>query len=58
MFLNYKHYFLIVLMAVVNSNYNYIFIDVGAYGKECDLAIFKQTEFRKTLLSNRLNVLG
>ena len=30
MFLNYKHYFSIVLMAVADTNYNYIFIDVGA----------------------------
>ncbi|CAH1972683.1 unnamed protein product [Acanthoscelides obtectus] len=56
MFLNYKHYFSIVLMAVVDSNYNFIFIDVGAYGKECDSAVFKETEFWKSLVNNRLNI--
>ncbi|RVE43807.1 hypothetical protein evm_011544 [Chilo suppressalis] len=39
MFFNYKHYFSIVLMAVVDTNYNFVFIDVGAYGKECDSAV-------------------
>lgn len=34
MFLNYKHYFSIVLMAVADSDYNFIYINVGAYGKE------------------------
>ncbi|KAJ8711924.1 hypothetical protein PYW08_008878 [Mythimna loreyi] len=29
MFLNYKHYFSIVLMAVVDSDYNFIFVDIG-----------------------------
>ncbi|CAH2016190.1 unnamed protein product, partial [Acanthoscelides obtectus] len=55
-FLNYKHYFSIVLMAVEYSNYNFIFIDVGAYGKECDSAVFKETEFWKSLVNNRLNI--
>ncbi|XP_045457226.1 uncharacterized protein LOC123667320 [Melitaea cinxia] len=45
MFFNYKHYLSIVLMAVVDTNYNFVFIDVGAYGKECDSAVFKETEF-------------
>lgn len=56
MFLNYKHYFSIVLIAVTDTNYNYIFIDVGAYGKECDSAVFKQTQFWKNLLNDRLNI--
>lgn len=33
MFFNYKHYFSIVLIALVGTNYNFVFIDVGAYGK-------------------------
>lgn len=56
MFLNYKHYFSIVLMAVVDTNYNYIFIDVGAYGKECDSNVFKETAFWKSLVNKTLNL--
>lgn len=56
MFLNYKHYFSIVLMAVVDANYNFIYIDVGAYGKECDSAVFKETEFWKRIIGDKLNI--
>jgi len=33
MFYNYKKYFSIVLMAVVDAEYSFISIDVGSYGK-------------------------
>lgn len=56
MLLKYKHYFSIVLIAVADINYNYIFIDVGAYGKECDSVVFKQIQFWKNLLNDRLNI--
>lgn len=56
MFLNYKHFFSIVLMAVVDTNYNFIFIDVGAYGKDCDSRIFKETAFWRGLINNTLNL--
>lgn len=56
MFFNYKHYFSIVLMAVVDTNYNFVFIDVGAYGKECDSAVFKETEFWKRIVGDKLNI--
>ncbi|CAH1992755.1 unnamed protein product [Acanthoscelides obtectus] len=56
MFLNYKHYFSIVLMAVVDSDYNFIFVDIGAYGKECDSSVFKETAFWKNLTNNTLNL--
>lgn len=45
MFLNYKHFFSVVLIAVVDSDYNFIFVDIGAYGKECDSSVFKETPF-------------
>lgn len=56
MFLNYKHFFSIVLMAVVDTNYNFIFVDIGAYGKDCDSNVFKETVFWKRLLNNTLNL--
>ncbi|KAL0830012.1 hypothetical protein ABMA28_003470 [Loxostege sticticalis] len=54
MFLNYKYFFFIVLMAVVDFDYNFVFIDVGSYGKDC--AVFKKTQFWKSLIDNTLNI--
>jgi len=45
--LNYKNYFSIVLMAIVDSD-----VDRGAYGKDCDSAVFKETAFWKLLETN------
>lgn len=56
MFLNYKHFFFIVLMAVVDFDYNFVSIDVGSYGKDCDSAVFKKTQFWKSLIDNTLNI--
>jgi hypothetical protein len=47
--LNYKHFFSIVLMVVVDSHYCFIYIDVGAYGKDCDSSVFQRTNFYRML---------
>lgn len=36
LFYNYKHFFSIVLMAVVNGNYEFLYCNVGAEGKTAD----------------------
>jgi len=48
-FYNYKHYFSVQLMAVCDVKYRFLFIDVGAKGKEADSTIFKQSKFYKKL---------
>lgn len=40
LFFNYKDYFSIVLLAMVDANCIFLFVDVGAYGKEGDSSIF------------------
>lgn len=40
LFYNYKEYFSIVLMAMVDANYKFVFIDVGSFGREGDSGIF------------------
>lgn len=52
MYYNYKHFFSLLLMAACDANYNFIYIDVGAYGKSSDSAIFQKTELYKELISN------
>jgi len=54
--LNYKNYFSIVLMAIVDSDYKFIYVDIGVYGKDCDSAVFKETPFWKLLETNKLDI--
>lgn len=55
-FFNYKKFFSIVLMALVDSNLKFIVIDVGAYGKEGDSPIFRESALGKKLYSGSLNL--
>lgn len=56
LFYNYKNYFSIVLLAIVDVNYKFIYIDVGAFGKESDSTIFEKSNFFKKLENNELNI--
>lgn len=56
LFLNYKNFFSIVLMAICDSNYNFIYVDVGSYGKCSDSGIFKNSTFYKKLSEGNLNI--
>ena len=40
-FFNYKSYFSIVLMTLIDSDYNFTSIDVGAYSASSDSNVFK-----------------
>lgn len=54
LFNNYKNYFSIVLLAVFDSNYKFVLVDVGAYGKESDSTIFRNSTLYKILIRNEL----
>lgn len=53
---NYKGYFSLVLLAICDSSYKFVMIDVGAYGRFGDLAIFQNSNFYKKIQENRLNI--
>ncbi|KAF0746351.1 protein ALP1-like [Aphis craccivora] len=55
-FFNYKKYFSIILMGVLDAEYCFTTIDVGAYGKEADSAVFKECPFGRKLYSEELNL--
>lgn len=57
LFYNYKNFFSVVLLAIVDADYNFIFIDVGSYGKESDSSIFRRTMLHDKLENNQLNIL-
>lgn len=53
---NYKNYFSLLLLAICDSNYKFIFVDIGAYGRNSDSTIFEDTELYRRLQSNTLNI--
>ncbi|XP_072400700.1 uncharacterized protein [Diabrotica undecimpunctata] len=40
-YFNYKDYFSSVLLAVADTKYRFVYVDIGSYGKESDSSIFK-----------------
>jgi hypothetical protein len=42
-FYNFKDFFPVVLMAVADTNYRLVYVDIGSYGKDCDSTIFKRS---------------
>lgn len=54
LFFNYKDYFSIVLLAMVDANCKFLFVDIGAYGKEGDSSIFSSSKVGREIYSGRL----
>lgn len=52
MFFNYKEYHSLVLMAVADSKYRFIYVNVGRFGKDFDPSIFKQSYLLQSILTN------
>lgn len=55
-FYNYKGYHSLVLMGVVNGNYEFVYINVGAEGKTADGGCWRQCDFARALEKERLNL--
>ncbi|XP_023312016.1 uncharacterized protein LOC111692317 [Anoplophora glabripennis] len=53
---NYKHSYSIVLMAVVNSNYEFIFVDAGKNGRISDGGVLQYTTFYQYLVEEKLHL--
>ncbi|XP_033122838.1 protein ALP1-like [Anneissia japonica] len=56
LFYNYKGTYSVVLMAVVDPNYNFIFVDVGNYGSSSDGGIFSRMNLKLALESNSIGI--
>lgn len=56
MYFNYKHFHSVVLLAVVDSNYKFMYIDVGSFGKEADSTIYQNSSFYNALETGSLNI--
>ncbi|XP_039951489.1 putative nuclease HARBI1, partial [Bactrocera tryoni] len=55
-YFNYKKFFSIVLMAVVNANYEFLMVDVGKNGRASDAGIFRDSLFLMSLKNNELKI--
>jgi hypothetical protein len=55
-FYNYKGFFSIVLMAVVDADYTFIYVDVGFNGRVSDGGIFARSSLREHLEKSELSV--
>lgn len=56
-FFNYKSNFSIVLFALVDANYNFIFADIGCQGRISDGGVFKASKIHSMLTKNTLGLL-
>ena len=55
-FFCYKKYFSVVLLALVDAEKKFIFVDVGGYGKNSDASIFNSSELGRKLQDGTLNI--
>jgi hypothetical protein len=53
---NYKNFFSVVLLAVVNANYEFTMVDVGINGRVSDGGVLECTDFGKALSNKRLGL--
>ena len=42
LYYNYKGFFSIIMLALVDANYKFMYVDVGAYGADSDAGIFRE----------------
>lgn len=56
LFFNYKHFFSMILMALVDSHCCFTAVDIGAPGKSSDSNVFKNSNFGNKLYCNQLNL--
>jgi hypothetical protein len=55
-YFNYKHSFSIVLMGIVNANYEFLMVNVGANGRVSDGGVFSNTLFCTKLKLKQLSI--
>lgn len=55
-FYNYKGYFSTIMLALVDSNYCFIYLEVGSAGRESDGGIFSRSALKREIEANTLNM--
>ena len=57
-YFNYKHSFSIVLLALVDADYKFIYVDVGSNGRISDGGVFRNSTLFSSVESNSLRIPG
>ncbi|XP_048481249.1 uncharacterized protein LOC125489424 [Plutella xylostella] len=55
-YFNYKKFFSIVLLALVDANYNFMYVNIGSQGRISDGGVYKHSELYRKVENNQLNV--
>lgn len=56
LYYNYKNTFSVVLMALVDVNLKFIYIDIGSYGRDNDGGLFAKSTLSKGITTGKLNL--
>ena len=55
-YFNYKHYFSIVLLALVDAHYRFLYVDIGCYGRVSDGGVYNNSSLADALANNTLHI--
>lgn len=55
-YFNYKGFYSIVLLAVVDADYRFVYANVGAVGSSSDAGVFDRSDFAQALRNGRLHI--
>jgi DDE superfamily endonuclease len=56
MYYNYKHFNSVVMMALVDASYRFLYVDVGSYGRTSDGGVFNNCSLATALDTGMLNI--
>ncbi|XP_064105038.1 putative nuclease HARBI1 [Macrobrachium nipponense] len=55
-YFNYKKFYYMILLAIADASYKFLYVDVGAIGSESDVGVFVQTYLGEMLLKQEANL--
>lgn len=56
LYFNYKEYYSIVLLAVVDADCKFTAVDIGSYGRLGDAGIYLKSQIGKMIKNNAFNI--